>query len=219
MLKSETWEQWVKTDRRCLWLHGIPGAGKTILASFLFGNTLKFGEDTDDVVSIYYYCYFAHAQDETIPLLGWVIGQLCRYTQEVPETLLSLHNTGHRPNTQQLMDGLAEILKSLSTVYLVVDALDESKEPRDKLLSMLKALATGPRFNKIQLLLTSREYFDIETVVSRFSASIQMRPDPIQEDIRTYARKVMGTNYRFSNWPEDLRREVQDQLTVGAKGM
>ena len=152
-------------------------------------------------------------------MLGCVIGQLCHHTREVPEVLLSLYNRCHRPDVQQLLGGLAEILRSLSTVYLVVDALDESKGPRDNLLGMLKTLATEPRFRKIKLLVTSRGHFDIQTVMTSFSASVEMHIDPVQADIRRYVYKTLQTNRRFSHWPEDLRREVQDQLAVGARGM
>ncbi len=219
MLESQEWKDWIHRNFRCLWIHGIPGAGKTVMASFLFENIRPNPNPSEIVGSIYYYCYFGHQQDETTPLLGWVIGQLCREVERVPESLSSRYKKSHKPTTEELLESLAEILASFTYVYVVIDALDESKEPRDQILRVLKLLAAEPRFSKIQLLVTSREYFDIESIMSTCSTPIPMRADKIQADIWKYVGKTLRETRRFSAWPEDLREEVQTSLAVQAKGM
>ncbi len=219
MLESQDWNNWIRRKTRCLWLHGIPGAGKTVLASFLVQNIHRDPKSSEVVGSIYYYCYFGHSQDETIPLLGWIISQLCRQAGRVPDSLLSIYNNGHKPNTNQLLEGLADVLDSFAYAYVVIDALDESKEPRDQILGVLKLIATEPRFRKIQLLVTSREYFDIESVMSTCSVSVPMQVDKVQADISKFVHVTLQSNRQFLTWPEELRQEMQASLPIRAKGM
>lgn len=189
------------------------------MASPLIQNVHPNPKSSELVGSIYYYCYFGHNQDETIPLLGWIIGQLCRQAGKVPDSLLSIYKNGRKPNTKQLLEGLADILDSFVHAYVVIDALDESKEPRDQILGVLKLIAIDPRFSNIQLLVTSREYFDIESVMTTCSVSVPMQMDQVQADIWKYVNTTLQGNRRFLMWPEELRQEVQTSLAVQAKGM
>ncbi|KAH7146358.1 hypothetical protein EDB81DRAFT_934292 [Dactylonectria macrodidyma] len=218
VLNLQSWKNWVATTQ-CLWIHGIPGAGKTILASFLSDTITKISGSTDRVASIYYYCYFGHDQDETIPILGWVVSQLCRRGGERPQQLLSIYEKGVHPSREELLDSLADILDSFAHIYVVIDALDESKEPRTGLLHTLSSMLTEHRFRKIQLLITSRELFEIKLVLSDVVVPVEMQVNMLQADIRKHVRSALSKNHRFSTWPEELRRDVQDTLAVRAKGM
>jgi hypothetical protein len=117
-----------------------------------------------------------------------------------------------------LLDILESVLKSCGLVYIVIDALDESM-PRHDLLKVVRDLATDPRFSKIQLLATSREYLDIERIMEDKSVGIPMANDLVNEDIRTYLRVHLHSNARFSRWPEELLLEVEEAVCLGAKGM
>ncbi|KAF7317398.1 ANK-REP-REGION domain-containing protein [Mycena chlorophos] len=44
-LENETFLQWETESPRVLWCTGIPGAGKTVLAYYLFIHSLMFGPD------------------------------------------------------------------------------------------------------------------------------------------------------------------------------
>lgn len=102
---------------RCIWIHGIPGAGKTVLASHLI-QTLKAHtkkrEENDEAsvttVYAYYYCYFGHNQDEAASFLRWTISQLCRKADFVLTCLYHLYKGGGEPNLEELLSGLEVIL-------------------------------------------------------------------------------------------------------------
>ncbi|KAK0741626.1 hypothetical protein B0T21DRAFT_116973 [Apiosordaria backusii] len=103
------WQQ----SPRCLWLSGIPGAGKTVLASYLIQTLATHCEDpvNKQHTMAYYYCYHGHSQDESIPLLRWIPGQLCRRTENVPDLAQKIFQRGLEPGLVDLLNCLASVLQ------------------------------------------------------------------------------------------------------------
>lgn len=220
MLRSSEWIKWLKSKTRCLWIHGIPGAGKTVLASNLISAINQHCKDhpSKKHAFVYYYCYFGHNQDEAAPFLRWIINQLCRQADIVPTLVFTLYKKGSHPNLADLFCALQAILQSFETVYITVDAIDESM-PREDLLKVLRDLVTDPRFQNVQLLGTSREYIDIENVMTPISVRVSMMNPLLDEDIRKYVRSRVDTNLKMMRWTSDLRDEVVDAVSSKAKGM
>lgn len=169
-------------------------------------------------IYVYYYCYFAHNQDETEPFLKWVISRLCREAGHIPTYVYNLSKHGAEPSLPALLEAVAQILVSFETVYIAVDALDESRS-RDDLLQILRSLVTDQRFKGLQLVTSSREYIDIERTMSSLSVSISMNNPFVEQDIRCHVHANLKSNPRFGNWPRDLLYEVEDSITTGARGM
>ena len=221
VLRLTHWKAWLEENEstRFLWIYGIPGAGKTILASFLIGlceeRCESQGKDKTKAC-IYYYCSYRNNQDETCPLLQWIVGQLCRLTECIPKTIHDTHRLNQHPRTEVLLDALGTLLSSMQRVYLVVDALDESM-PRTGLLELLETLATDSRFQKLQILATSRKYLEIESILSRISTPISMSNEEVDKDIRVYAQAEIKRT--CSRWSEDLKLEALEALVHGAEGM
>ena len=220
MLRSPEWKDWLAGRRRCLWIHGIPGAGKTVLMSYLIEQIRKSCDQISHrrSVYVYYYCYFAHNQDETKPFLKWVISRLCREAGYIPTYVYDLSKHGAEPSLTALLEAVAQILVSFETVYIAVDAIDESRS-RDDLLQILRSLVTDQRFRGLQLVTSSREYIDIERTMSSVSVSVPMNNHFVEQDIRYHVHSNLRSNPRFGNWPRDLLCEVEESITTGAGGM
>ena len=221
MLRSPEWANWLDAKQRSLWIHGIPGAGKTILMSYLVEQIKQHCKHIrpGKCAYVYYYCYFAHDQDETAPLLRWLLNQLCRQADVVPDTVFTMYKYGGEPGVVELLGALEDILEMFEVTYVVVDALDESSLPREELLRTLQGIATSPRFEKLQLLTSSREYIDIERFMSQFSMSISMANPFVEDDIRVYVRSLLRSSNKFRRWPQELLDEVEQTISTGAKGM
>lgn len=220
IFRSQEWNLWVnnQSKERSLWIHGIPGAGKTILASHIIEHLIK-AKCSGNVALVYYYCYYGHNRDETFSFLRWLISQLCRKTDTVSSLTYDIHRSGQDPDITKLLSALHAQLDGLDTVYVAVDALDESQQPRDVLLDVLRTLATNPRFQKIRLLTTSREYADIERVMAPISLSVPTSHEEVEKDIRVFVEGSISRSNSFKHWPDDLELEVVDALAKGAKGM
>ena len=218
MLRSPHWMRWLSGDVRSLWIPGIPGAGKTILCSFLVQQIRTHCKNGQGSGYAYYYCYFGHNQEEAAPFLRWVIAQLCRQVEVVPNNLYDLFKRGGQPSMTELLLVLEEILQSFDSAYVLLDAADESK-PRTDLLKVLRDLATDVRFANLRCLVTSRDYIDIEETLRPISAVLPMSNPFAAEDIRKHVQSVLHSNARFLRFPADLCQEIEDTLVGESKGM
>ena len=109
-------------------------------------------------------------------------------------------------------------MEGFERVYIVLDAVDESM-PRADLLRVIRDLSTDTRFSALSLLVTSRQYIDIEQVLEACSIPITMSNPFVEEDIWTLVHSTVQSDARYQRWPEDLRREMQDTIPKRAKGM
>src|SRR3569833_25931 len=220
MLRSSEWGDWLATNIRCLWIHGIPGAGKTVLASHLVKKAHEYCEELSkrNCISEYYYCYHGHNQNEAAPFLRWLISRLlCHNNGFISPKIYDLFRRRLEPTLAELLDALHACFSCLVSVYVIVDAIDESRD-RDDLLQILQALATDPRFRVFQLLATSREYADIEDVMGNISTSVSMNHPLATDDIRCYVRSALRRK-RFKKWPKTILKEVEEILPAKAEGM
>jgi NACHT domain len=174
---------------------------------------------TTQYAYVYYYCYFGHAQDEAGPFLRSIINQLSRQLDNIPASLHQLYRVGGQPSLVQLLHVLGEIVSVFDEiVYVVIDAIDESL-PREDIIQVLRDLATDIRFQKVQLLITSRQYIDIETVMEQVSIPLSMLNPLVQDDIRTYVRSQLTKVPKFNHWTLKIKDEAVEIITDGAKGM
>lgn len=91
--------------------------------------------------------------------------------------------------------------------------------PRDDLLRVIRDLAIDARFSGISLLVTSRQYIDIESVMETCSTSINMSNQFIEYDIRMLVKSTVDSDKMYQKWPEDLKHELIDIVPKKAKGM
>lgn len=112
---------------------------------------------------------------------------------------------------------LSSLVKKFRKIYLLIDALDESLE-RHNILDLLLTLA-GPSFENINLLVMSREEMDIRIAIESAAKSISLSNPYVDEDIRIYVRNQLNTHRRLSVLEPTLRKEIENALVQGAKGM
>jgi hypothetical protein len=222
--RVEQWNDWISRQRRMIWLHGIPGAGKTVLASYLIEQTITHCrlQNNRRVVPLYYYCSFVHGQSmqsETFSFLRWIISQLCRQSEDIPSVIIESERHKDSLSLDQLKEALRKLIGRLDVLYIILDGVDESGS-RDILLGLIHDLATQPSFGKIQLLVTSRRYGDIESVLRPLSdPSLPMSNTAIDADIRGFVDATMQRNRHFKHWPHASLKNISRALVQGAQGM
>lgn len=187
LASSEPWSDWCnggsETNARFLWIHGLPGAGKTVLASFAIDHVISMYQHMG--VS-YYYCSHERQRqgrtstEEACSFLRWVVRDLTAQVTRpksrtanseavIPKKLEELHEK-HDFNVQSLLECLLAVTQYIARhlkqqVCIVVDAVDESPSPRDALLNVLTTIGAGPEWEHVSLCFTSRKEKDIFSAI------------------------------------------------------
>ena len=225
LFRSPSWDSWLKEKTRCLWVHGIPGAGKTIFASHLIETARDYCMDRGPgYACVYYYCYFGHAQDETAPLLKWTLLELCRQVGRVPLAVYNLYRHGGTPSPRALMTALGQVVQAFHRVFIFIEAVDESLH-RENLLRVIQDLATDQRFKNLRVLATSREVrtpFYLPTRCQRHTRIVVVELIILSAfSTSTSRRSCRASRYRYlceiTSWTETLpSTSVQSsRLTAG----
>ncbi|KAF1955323.1 hypothetical protein CC80DRAFT_91782 [Byssothecium circinans] len=144
-LKSDEYTRWKTATTSPLWLHGIPGCGKTILSSAVLQDVLQHCQDDSGKAMVYFFFDFNDVQKQDAEMM--VRSLLCQLSQrsiQVPaslDTLFSSCESGQRqPSVRALLETLRLMIQELPHAYVVLDALDECAQ-REELMGVLKTVA------------------------------------------------------------------------------
>ncbi|KAK5215941.1 hypothetical protein LTR47_009475 [Exophiala xenobiotica] len=164
LLDDQQFKNWFAPNQctdPLLWLHGIPGAGKTILASIVV-------EEASKVPGAVILCFYCKQSDEKtsaflaiakallsqlLPSNGSILDYLYEKAANSGEAILS--------TTKAAKECLENALNSCTKVYIVLDGLDEySRDDRKELTSWFRRLITSlptANFGSIRCLFVSQE--------------------------------------------------------------
>jgi predicted ATPase len=229
-LQRDVFQKWQTEQHSFVWLHGIPGCGKTILSSTI----INYLEKTyPEQILLYFYFDFNDSSKQTLEnVVRSLIGQLYRKRTETHtflDSLFSSHENGQRqPSCESLCKVLSQMLDEAKEVYIVLDALDECRiregSPSAGLLSWIETLLQ-PGQGNLRLLVTSRPEHDIETVLrnlaKREEAIVPIQSDLINNDIRSYVHSRVRVGDGLKRWQErtDVLVEIETALMEKANGM
>ncbi|KAH6838594.1 hypothetical protein B0I37DRAFT_409139 [Chaetomium sp. MPI-CAGE-AT-0009] len=221
LTRSDEFKAWINLsplpNARFFWLHGIPGAGKTVMAYHMIQQTRSRAKTDKDLGFAYYYCFHGRNKDEAVPFLTWIVCQLCREKDYIPVILNEMFHDGCEPSIPDLLDCLEAVLTQFKAAYVVIDAVDESS-PRKSLLNVLSSLGSDARFAKIRLAVTSREYEDVERAFQSRAVSVSMNNKGVEDDIQKYVKSALQ-DPQYNGWGGALRNKVANMVPSMAQGM
>ncbi|KAF3061219.1 nacht domain protein [Daldinia childiae] len=152
---SKIWYDPADSTVRCLWLHGIPGCGKT----FLVGNLIKKMQDSGQRVLFVFLSHDDQAAGDTVKVLHSLIFQLLEYDETLRPIVCETSQSNYRKLKSDydfVLDLLCTILNSLGASYLILDGLDELNENSWKHL-LSSVLQINEKCPETKLLISSRE--------------------------------------------------------------
>lgn len=131
-LDSPEFRTWIEMPQQTLFCPGIPGAGKTILASVVIDELESQYGINHDVGIAYFYCNYQHIDDQSQKLenlLAAILRQLVQGLFPIPDTVHGLHKKhrtkGTRPSVEEMTKVLRSTVAHFSRLFIVIDALDE----------------------------------------------------------------------------------------------
>jgi hypothetical protein len=225
--ESKQYAHWKTNPDSFLWLHGIPGCGKTILSSTIIEDV--FYHCHHDPAKAVIYFYFDFTDDEKQQhekMVCSLITQLSlryRGTSRVLAALFSSNMDGERqPTSDALLTTLRQMILEFDETFVILDALDECKE-RQNLLEDIDEIVTW-KMGKLHILATSRRENDIRESLEPLindENTICIQSELVTDDIRTYIHERLLTDRKLRRWQKkpEVQREIETTLIGKADGM
>ncbi|KAJ5159576.1 uncharacterized protein N7482_006580 [Penicillium canariense] len=224
-LETQCFQQWIEQsqhtvkDQRTLFCPGIPGAGKTLLASTIVDELQRrFGPDRSIGLSFFYCDFRERVTLEAI--LGCLLKQLVHRLPVIPEPLEDLYDDHLETKTRASLGELIELLgvaaSRLSKTFIVVDALDECRLSSGTLMTLLDNIFGLQKSHNVGFLATSRDYPDIAVKFHR-NPCVKIRADP--GDIERFLRGQMNILPNFVQQRVDLQEEIILHISQAVDGM
>ncbi|KAL8824083.1 MAG: hypothetical protein Q9191_005314 [Dirinaria sp. TL-2023a] len=177
-LQRKEFLDWESKNEAMLWSPGIPGAGKTFLASIVFEYLRKIHAEQNVAVLIIY-CGYNEAKSQSMDkLIGALIKQVIQLRPEVSKELKEVYRQHSRTQVFPSLPSLTKIFRSeiakFEKCYIVVDGLDEIPDESNRLL-LLETLTYG----KVNIMVTSRP---LDSIQELFASIVDISCDACEEE-------------------------------------
>ena len=225
LLQSDEFKSWLSCSRARLWYYGIPGAGKTVLASSAIQEALE--RTSSNTAVAYFYCDYKNvATQDPRNILGSLACQLALQDEQSCVKLQAFyakHNPPDRPsigfNHDDLCYLLVEMASSFNEVMIIVDALDECGTQNKKITKLLSSLNGSEEIGNIKTLFFSRDEQEIRDVLEAYD---QVSIAAESSDLRLFVGaeielRIRNKDLRIKD--TSLKEDIMKRLVEGAEGM
>lgn len=225
LIESNEFKSWLRCPSAKVWCYGIPGAGKTVLASSIIQEAI--GQSCLNVAVAFFYCDYKNTATQ-VPrnILGSLVCQLALQDEHSFEKLRAFHekhNPADRPcgefSLERLRDLLVEMASSFDTAMIVVDALDECGIQNKLVARLLSSLNSSSEAGNIKTLFLSRDEEEIREVLEEYDqVSIAARGSDLRLFVGAEIElRIRNKDLRIKD--ESLKQEIMERLVEGADGM
>lgn len=206
---------------RMLWVYGAPGAGKTVLSSTTIEHVQARKVDQiakDSHVAYFYGDSTDRSKGTAFNICISVLSQLLAQLPNIPNALLAgrrnaaCHGRYRISEADEVFDLFREVVAALSSVSLIIDALDECSSISEITSWLGEAVQSLPSFRVM--------YFSRDTATVRKELgqqpSIRMNAASTKQDVDSYLTSAVGT---LPCTELDLKNRVFQSLSRKAEGM
>ncbi|RFN46021.1 ankyrin repeat protein [Fusarium flagelliforme] len=227
LLESEELKQWYSTPGSRLWLKGIPGGGKTVLAGAVIQEALTRALSASSTIGVaFFFCdYKNEATQSPVNILGSIAYQIALQKDEAFEELNNYYQELHpersltqSPDTDELRATISRMSKQFDHLYIIIDGVDECRDEVEDVAAAVHDLAEFSDYNSTALF--SRDEAEIEAALDGDFRHVAISAR--NEDIEKYIRAEMmlrESNGRLVVKDLTVKDKIEEQLVRRAKGM
>lgn len=228
LTEGAQFKQWCNVKGSKLWLSGIPGAGKSVLAGAMVDECLKLSTLAPEIATAYFFCtYRDNETHEPENIMSSIVAQLARQNEAAfsvaQKYYQELMEDDHLPGTlsiNKLRTAIRDVSEVFEKVFIIVDGLDECGGHVERTTRMLASLCNKKSAKTMCLALLSRDEIMIrQHLQGAFDyIEIEAHTGDIQQYVATELEERIGLGkLRVRNM--SLKDEILEALVTGAKGM
>jgi hypothetical protein len=215
---------WHAGARRYLRLYGLAGCGKTVLSA----TVLEYLEAENNGLILSFFFDFGDTTKQTLDgMLRSLAFQLYQGgigSAIYLDTQYQEHQNGsNEPATKVLLDTIFKMLLVQKKVYIVLDALGESKT-RDDIIMWIKNVVSSQELVHIQLLFTSRPESEFQCCMAPLIGEqncLPLEKQAVNSDIQSWVTAQLSQRRDFmeKSLSQDLLERIYRRVGDGADGM
>jgi hypothetical protein len=226
VFSNSSFKQWYNAlESQLLWIKGDPGKGKTMLLCGII-NELQKSKARTTIMS-YFFCQAtnSHINSATAVLRGllyFLVSQqpsLISYVRKqydyIGKTLFEDANAW-----VALTEIFADLVRdpSLSTIYLIIDALDECVTDLPKLLNFIVKQSSAP--SRVKWIVSSRNWPDIENYLEQVGYSIrlslELNAESVSAAVRAFIQQRVSQLAQQKKYDKHTQDAVFKRFTLNA---
>lgn len=211
-------------------------------SSTIIEDLVRIRDRNKNAAVVYYYFDFGNKLQGTMEaMLRSLLSQILIQAQDIPDHLKSLARrhfaitrygtspgeiltTGPKParvsqpSIPELVDAFKGVIEEFDSMYLIIDAPDESVE-LDGILDLLETIVSW-KSESLHLLVTSQSKREIEEVLSPIvDSQLLIKSTFVGEDIMSFIQSTLQADRRLRKWPQEIKDEMKTTLFEGSEGM
>ncbi|KAH9240122.1 hypothetical protein K456DRAFT_1758367 [Colletotrichum gloeosporioides 23] len=217
-------QRWLSNPDSRLWLKGIPGAGKTVLAASIVEAAL--GKCNESIACAFFFCDYKVSITQNIDtVLLAIVYQLGLQKMEAYDLLKHHYEEYHpgnglprQPGEEEVKAILHRILKMYDHVYLVIDGLDECGKHTTDVTSALAGISRAS--TNVSIALLSRDEDEVRYHLHEDFVPIEVAAH--KQDIVEYVTTEIEERIRNGKLDlrdPELKAEALSRLVDGANGI
>ncbi|KAJ4126988.1 hypothetical protein NW768_008609 [Fusarium equiseti] len=220
VLQDEHFTKWYKQEYSLLWLNGDPGKGKTMSVCGIIDH-ISASSDSNTILS-YFFCDASDSNlNNATSILRSIIYSIIfqnsmalSYIRERFKELSKPLSDARLawPVLQKIFVGIFSAINDQKT-YLIIDALDECREDRAKLLEFIVKQSTSL---PVKWLLSSRRWPVIKEVLTTCPELLKLSLEDNEEDVSAavglYISKQVEALSEVKRYGEKRKEAVEDHL-------
>jgi len=218
LLDSDDFQRWLNQSKQTLFCQGMPGAGKTIMASIVINHLHTEYQNDVNIGTTYLYCNFRRQHEQRpADLLANLLKQL---VQRRPECMKSLYDDHKDKQTRPSFNEISKILQSIIAdyrrVFIIIDALDECQVSDGGRVKFLSEMLNIQAKTGANIFATSRF---IPEIGKQFEGSISLEIRASDEDVKRYIDSHTLQLPSFASNNPDLVDEIKTEIVKAVNGM
>ena len=225
-IQHTTFNDWKAGPARTLWCPGMPGAGKTTLATILVDHLRRSFDKTETAVACFYCNYEEREKQSDIHIFWVILRQIMLAQSSISDEARYLYRSCKKDDRQLtlaevkslLLDSLdSSSVVAFKKIFVIIDALDEASATAWRTQSLVDELCSVE--SRIHLMITSRPTM-LGLDHFKDPLEIEIRADIL--DVSAYASTRLHQEHWLANWirgDEILKHELIEKVITSAQGM
>ncbi|KAI7765087.1 hypothetical protein LZL87_005800 [Fusarium oxysporum] len=226
LTESPIFVRWLETPGSKLWLTGIPGAGKTVLAGSVVQEALNRSCTSRKIGAAFFFYDNKDSKTwNTVNILGALASQLARQNDESYNLLDAYYEVLYPPkglpqtaDADKLRAQISQICEIFDQTIIVVDGLDECDDMTDEVVDNLIQLADYS--DGLSMALFSRDHYNIRVRLEEDFEPIHIAAHT--EDVELYVnaevdKRIHTRQLQLSS--ADMKEEIRTALVGKTDGM